>query len=198
MDQLQVAKPPGPQWLHRLLVAVAGCYLAAIFLGSLGSSLPRDLLPRSFLYFTQVACLFPHAATHTIEYRAAGFSCKEGKFQELDDREYFPIHADDKESRFHRVGHFYRSNHTVMAALDRHLVQRHNEHVERGNEATDGIEGRIGGILVMSLRIPLPAPGTVAPRFTRTPLLEIPRDWRKAWYRTPETRRREVCGIQHD
>jgi hypothetical protein len=190
---LHVIRPPGPSWFRQAVGIAGTLYLAAIFLGSAGSTVPRKSLPRPVLYFTQVACLFPRAATHSIEYRAAAYSCREGRFRELDYREYFPLHPDDKENRYHRLAHFYRRNQEVMQAVDEHLVQRHNARVDRGERPGDGIEGPIGGILVMSLRIPLPEPGTEVERFTRTPLTDVPREWRKLWYRTPRARREERC-----
>jgi hypothetical protein len=193
-DAPHIIRPPGPKWL-RLAVGIAGSvYLVAIFLGSAGSSVPAKSLPRPLLYFTQVACLFPRAATHTIEYRAAAYSCRERSFQELDYRTYFPLRPDDKENRYHRVARFYRNNRRVMQALDEHLVEKHNARVERGESPDDGIEGPIGGILVMSLRIPLPEPGTQVDRFRRTQLTEVPVEWRKSWYRTPRSRRDERCA----
>lgn len=189
-----VIRPSGPKWFRRAVGIAGALYLAAIFLGSAGSSLPRKILPRPVLYFTQVACLFPHAATHSIEYRAAAYSCRERRFQELDYRRYFPLHPDDKENRYHRLAHFYRGNREVMQALDEHMVQRHNAQVEHGESPGDGIEGPIGGILVMSLRIPLPDPGTQVDRFSRIPLVDVPRDWHKRWYQTPRSRRDERCA----
>lgn len=198
MSGAHVIRPPGPKWLRRAVGIAGTLYLGAIFLGSAGSSVPQEYLPRPLLYFTQVACLFPRAATHSIEYRAAAYSCREGRFQELDYREYFPLHPDDKENRFHRLAHFYRRNREVMQALDEHLVEEHNARVGRGDKDGDGIDGRIGGILVMSLRIPLPAPGAEVSRFTRTPLTETPREWRKSWYRTPRSRRAERCAGEEE
>lgn len=173
-----------------------GAYLVAIFLGSAGSSVPREVLPRPLLYFTQVACLFPRAATHSIDYRVAAYSCRERRFLELDYRRYFPLHPDDKENRYHRLAYFYRRNRNVMRALDDHIVERHNEATLRGESPDDEIEGTIGGILVMSLRIPLPEPGIRVDRYTRTPLADAPREWRKRWYRTPRSLRLERCGAE--
>jgi hypothetical protein len=189
----RVIPPPGPRWL-RIAVAIAGSiYLASVFLGSAGCPAPADTLPRPVLYFTQVACLFPRAATRAIDYRLSGYSCADQRFQELDHRVYFPIHPDDKENRFHRVGHFYRRNRTVMNALEDHIVERHNQRVARGEVPGDGVDGAIGGILLESLRIPLPAPGTAVERYRRVPLAEIPNEWRKRWYYTPVSRRRDQC-----
>lgn len=184
---------PGPGWLRKVLLVAAGAYLLAIFLGSIGSSLPRKTLPAPLLYFSQVACLFPHAARMTIEYRATGYSCEERRFRELDHRPYFPIHPDDKENRYHRVAHFYRRNKQVMNALDEHLVERHNSRAGLA-PSVDGLHGAIGGIEVMSLRIPLPQPGTKVERYEQRPLADLPRDWRKYWYRTPKARREQRCS----
>jgi hypothetical protein len=104
------------------------------------------------------------------------------------------LHPDDKENRFQRLGHFYRKNRIAMKALEDHLTRRHNHHVARGQNPDDGINGPIGGIMLMSLRIPLPEPGARFERYTRKPLVEIPREWRKHWYVTPLSRRRARCG----
>lgn len=189
----QVVRPPGPRWL-RLAAGTAGAaYLAAVFLGSAGSSLPREILARPLLYFTQIACLFPQAAVNTIEYRVQAYSCRERRFRELDHRAYFPIHPDDKENRYHRLAHFYRRDRRVMQALDEHLVDRHNLRVERHESSGDGVDGPIGGIRVMSLRIPLPEPGTRTDRYARVPLADLPREWRKHWYETPRDRLDTRC-----
>lgn len=172
---------------------VGAVYLMAIFLGSAGSSLPDDLLPRPFRYFTQVACLFPNAARFSVEYRVSAFSCSDGQFVEFDHRPHFPMRPDDKENRFHRVGHFYRRNNQVMTALEDYLVERHNATVASGRSSGDGVDGPIGGILVMSLRIPLPEPGARADRFRSRPLAEVPRDWKKYWHITPADRRQQRC-----
>jgi hypothetical protein len=190
----QVVRGPGPRWFRLGLGAVAGVYLMTIILGSAGSSFPGDVLPRSLRYLTQIACLFPRAATHTIEYHAVAYSCRDQRFRELDHRRYFPIHPDDKENRFERLVYFYRRNTRVMEALDEHLVERHNALVARGEDPGDGIEGPIGGILVMSLRIPLPEGSSAVERYQRKPASEQPREWRKRWYRTPRDRRVERCA----
>jgi hypothetical protein len=179
-----VARGPGSPTFRAALGVVGALYLVAIFLGSSGSSLPRELLPRPALYFSQVACLFPRAATHSIEYRAAAFSCEERRDREIDARVYFPMRPDDKENRFHRLGHFHRRDPRVMSALDEHLVREHNARVLEGSSPGDWIEGPIGGIALMSLRIPLPAPGDEVPRYAPVGYREVPAEWRKYWYRT--------------
>jgi hypothetical protein len=192
-DTMHVIRPAGPRWFRGAIGVAGGVYLAAILLGGAGSAIPRRL-PGPLLYFTQVACLFPYAATHAIDYRAAAYSCRPRRFVELDYRVYFPLRPDDKENRFHRLARFYRRNARVMRALDDYLVDRHNARVEGGESPGDGIEGRIGGVLVLSLRIPFAEPGTRIERQPRTPLADTPRTWRKRWYRTPRDRRDERCA----
>jgi hypothetical protein len=177
-----------------VLGVLGALYLVAIFLGSAGSSLPRELLPRPALYFTQVACLFPKAATHSIEYRAAALACEERRDRELDTRVYFPMRPDDKENRFHRLGHFHRRDPRVMGALDEHLVREHNARVREGVSPGDGIEGPIGGIAVLSLRIPLPSPVDEVPRYQPLGYQDVPAAWRKYWYRTPKVQIEARCA----
>ncbi len=55
-------------------------------------------VPRPALFFCQIAALFPHAATYSIEYRAQGHTCN-SRVVQLDLRPYFPIPADDKGTR---------------------------------------------------------------------------------------------------
>ena len=173
-DDSSVVRPAGPRWFRRVVAIAGTVYLAAMFLGSAGSALPEKTLPRSVLYFTQVACLFPRAVTHSIGYRVLGFSCRDRRFTELDERVFFPIRADDKESRFHRLGHFYRGDRRALRALDDYLVDQHNVMIDRGLEPGDGASGRIGGIMLMTFAIPVPEPGTPAERYTRTPLVYVP------------------------
>jgi len=186
-------RAPGPRWWRRTLVGVAAVYLGAILVGSAGSSLPRAILPAPTLTFTQVACLFPHAATHTIEYRLSAFSCERGQFLELDHRRYFPIHPDDKENRFHRLGYFFRREPRVMRALEDHLVDRHNRLTRAGLASPGEFSGPIGGILLSSLRIPLPPVGERIDRYVPLRTSDTRPEWRKAWYRTPLERARTRC-----
>jgi hypothetical protein len=180
----RIVTGPGSPTFRAALGVVGAVYLAAIFLVSAGSSVPRETLPRPALYFTQIACLFPKAATHVIEYRIAAHACDEHRDRELDTRVYFPMRPDDKENRFHRLGHFHRSDSRVMRALDEHLVDKHNARVRDGVSSRDGIEGPIGGIALLSLRIPLPSPGDEVPRYEPAAYLDVPPDWRRFWYRS--------------
>jgi hypothetical protein len=144
-----------------------------MFLEGSGAQLHR-VLPRPVLFFCQIAALFPHAATFSIEYRAQGYTCG-NRVVELDLRPFFPIHAEDKENRFDRAMHFYRQDRTVMQALETYVLREHNR----------SDPDKIGGVSFMSLRIPLPAPGAPFPRYERKPLSDYPPEYRKIWYATP-------------
>jgi hypothetical protein len=176
---------------HAILVAVAGLYLAGVWLEAVGSNIPSALLPRTPLYFLQVAALFPHAAVNVIDYRAEVWLCKEHRWQELDTRPYFPLDPNDKENRFQRVMHFFRDNRPTMHALDDYLVHGHAE-----GGRNDGIpdDAQLGGIRVLSLRLPLPSPGAPLEREERKPLADYPKDVRKNFYYTTKSRRAERCG----
>ena len=174
-------------WKTYALLAVAGLYLADVWLDGVGSSLPSKVLPRSLLYFGQIAALFPHAGEKQIDYRAEGWSCADRKWVEIDPRPWFPIDQDNKENRFYRAVQFYRENRKVMRALDEYITTRHNASHDK----------KIGGIRVLSLRIPLPAPGTKIEPYKREELAKYPDDQRHNWYWTPSSMRRERCGDKH-
>ena len=97
-----LAQPWAPRWLRRVSVALAVAFLSLLWLDAVGAGTSRAL-PLSLRPFVQVAQLFPNAAENVIEWRILGFRCATGKFEELDVRPFFPIHADDKESRFERA-----------------------------------------------------------------------------------------------
>jgi hypothetical protein len=172
---------------------LGGAYLAGVWLEGVGSTLPASLLPRTPLYFLQIAALFPHAATNVIDYRAEGWVCQDHAWREIETRPYFPLDPDDKENRFQRVMHFFRENRPTMHALDDYLVDGHNA----GGHA-DGIpdDRKLGGIRVLSLRLPLPEPGAVLTRLTHKPLADYAPTVRKNWYHTTQTKRSERCGYK--
>jgi hypothetical protein len=176
----------------RLAVRVlAGAYLVGVWLDGVGSTLPSHLLPRVPNYFLQIAALFPVAATMTIDYRAEAWVCADKKWEELDTRPYFPLDPDDKENRFQRVMHFFRQEETTMHALDAYLVDRHAS--GKGDDGIDAVK-TIGGVRLLSLRIPLPVPGEHLERFRRLPLAEYPQDQRHVFYHTPRSKAAERCG----
>jgi hypothetical protein len=174
-------------WLRRGLAVLSFAYLANVWLDAAGVRVAGRLLPRPIAYFAQIACLFPHAATEQIEFRAAGYLCADRRFAELDVRPFFPIHKDDKESRFDRALFFYRRHRPTLLALEDYLVRKQNQ---SGGQ-------RIGGVEIMSLRIPLPEPGQAFERYQRRPLDSYPASYRKYWYTTPPAQRSARCEEAH-
>lgn len=184
--------PSPPRARGRISLRVlAGVYLVGVWLDGVGSTLPSHVFPRVVNYFFQVAALFPRAATMNIDYRAEAWVCADKKWEEIDPRPYFPIDPDDKENRFQRVMHFFRQQEETMHALDAYVVERHAS----GN-GQDGIspDQAIGGVRLLSLRIPLPKPGEPLERSHRLPLSAYPEDERRVWYHTPRSKAAERCG----
>jgi hypothetical protein len=52
---------------------------------------------------------------------------------------------------------------------------------------------KIGGVVFMSLRIPIPPPDSSFARYERRPLADHPKDQRKVWYVTPHETVVERC-----
>jgi hypothetical protein len=178
------------------LTALGGAYLAGVWLDGVGSTLPSGVLPRAANYFLQVAALFPRSATASIDYRAEAWVCNEKKWVELDTRPFFPIDPDDKENRFQRVMHFFREDRTTMHALEAYLLERH-----ASGDHDDGVPpgATIGGIRVLSLRIPLPKPGEPVERTRRRPIADYPPSVeRHGFYHTPRSKVAERCGTRVD
>lgn len=180
----RLIRPWGPPWL-RVVALLLGILYPALVIGD--TAVPRvtaSIVPRPLLYFAQVAALFPRASIYTIEFRAQGWFCDQKRFEEIDLRPYFPIHADDKENQFSRAMFFYLENRPVMHAIDDYITFGFDrDHAER-----------IGGVRLLSLREPIPKPGTDFPLFRRRPLAEIPkREW-KFWYWTPISKRKQRCA----
>ena len=174
-----------PAWLRRTATALAVLYLAAVWLDAAGTGLPQRVLPRPLLLFTQVAELFPNAARASIEWRARGWRCDVKQFEEIDVRPFFPIRRDDKESRFDRAMFFYHREHRVLEALDDYIVAAQN----RANP-----DRRIGGLLLMSLRVPIPPLGEAGPRRQWLPSADFPSSVeRRYWYTTPSDARAKRC-----
>jgi hypothetical protein len=183
---VRVAPPWAPRWLLRVAAFLGAAYLAAIWLDAAGSRLPDHLLARPLLFFVQVAELFPHAAQEAIEWRARGWRCDLGRFEEVDVRPFFPIRRDDKESRFYRAMFFHFRQHQVMEVMDDYITRQQNRlHPE----------ARIGGVMLLSLRIPIPPVGHPEARYQRRPLDDYPPSvTRKYWYVTPAKTREARCA----
>jgi hypothetical protein len=174
-----------PPWLARAGAVLAVGYLLAVWLDAVGTGIPAHLLPRPVLLFTQVAELFPSAARSSIEWRVRGFRCDLGRFEEIDVRPFFPIRRDDKESRFDRAMFFYHRERRVLEALDDYITASQNRsHPDR----------RIGGVMLMSLRVPIPPLGQPGPRRQWTPATDFPSTVeRRYWYTTPVDARPRRC-----
>jgi hypothetical protein len=184
-DGRVLAEPWTSPRFRRVLTVVAGIYALFVWMDAAGLNLPDRILPLPLRFFMQEAALFPDAARDSIEYRAEGYLCGAARFEEIDVRPYFPIQRDDKESRFYRAMFFHRRQKKVLEALDQFIVTQHNRvHPE----------ARIGGVMLLSLRIPIPEPGTPEPRYQRLPLADYPQEVeRKYWYVTPSSERTQRC-----
>jgi hypothetical protein len=183
--KIKVAPGWGPPWLHTGATVLAAIYLASVWLDAAGTHLPEHVLPRPALFFVQESALFPRAQPMVIEWRAQGWLCDEQRFSEIDVRQFFPIRRDDKESRFVRAMFFHFQQRKVLAALDQYITRSQNlAHPEQ----------RIGGVMLLSLRIPIPPPGSPVERYHRVPLADYPRDVeRKYWYVTASDDRARRC-----
>jgi hypothetical protein len=185
-DDRLVAQPWAPRWLRRVAAVLAGFYVLAVWLDAAGNGAADAVLPLPVRFFVQEAALFPHAARDVIEWRAEAWMCDAGRFEELDVRPYFPIRRDDKESRFYRAMFFHLHQRRVLAALDRFIGREQN----RAHP-----EARIGGVMLLSLRIPIPPPGTPEERYQRLPLASYPSSVeRHYWYVTDKAEREARCA----
>jgi hypothetical protein len=181
-----LARPWAPRRLRQVAAVLAGLYVVAVWLEAAGNSIPDTVLPLPVRFFVQEAALFPHAARDVIEWRAEAWFCDTGRFEELDVRPYFPIRRDDKESRFYRAMFFHLHQRRVLAALDQFIAREQN----RAHP-----EARIGGVMLLSLRIPIPPPGTQEPRYQRLPLASYPPAVeRHYWYATDKAEREQRCA----
>ena len=180
---MTVVQGPGPPWLRRALAVVATIYFVALV------KHPPHVGPLHAIgFFTESTCLFPYAADYAIEYRLDAWSCPRVRWEPLDPRGYFPIEANDKESRFQRLGYFYQQSRPTMAALDAWISARHDT-------TDDGLAGPIGGIRLYKWTRPIPAPGDPVDRYTYAPLAAVPADQRRDLYYTKGSERRTRCGM---
>ena len=180
---MRIVRGPGPRWLRAALVVVAVAYY-----GALVKHPPMTNALRPLVFFTYCTALFPNADRISQEYRLEAWSCPAHHWVPLDPRPYFPIEADDKESRFQRLGFFYGKVGAVMEALDEYVMTRHPE-------VDDGVTGPIGGIRVVQVRRELPSPGDEIPRYVYRPLEPAPEDQRKDLWFTEGKTRKSRCEL---
>lgn len=185
MANYRLPPPKPPVAICRTLVGVAAAlYLLCIWLDAVGTGWPAHFLPGPLRLFVQVAQLFPRAAPEVTEFRARGWRCATQKFEELDLAPYFPIHPDDKEGRFDRALFFYLKERRVHEALDAYISAAET----RRGSAT-------GGVMLLSLRWPIPEVGAAEARYRRIPLDEVPRAVsRHYWYVTAPDERERRCA----
>jgi len=181
-DPIVVVRGPGPGWLRISFAALAGFYFIVLLVN------PRMRGPfRSLWYFAECTRLFADHVETALEYRLEGWSCSARVWQPLDPRPYFPMEADDKESRFQRIAYFYDRNRKVMHALDTYVYRHHPG-------SADGIDGEIGGIRLYRVNRPLPVVGDPIERYVYQPLAPVPAEWRTDLYWTPESKRQKRCS----
>lgn len=183
-----LATGPGPRWLR---LGLAG--LAAVYLGALIHHPADAAWLRPAVFFTEATSLFPRADTVVLEYRLEVWACGRD-WEPIDPRPYFPIRPDDKESRFQRLGYFYFNSRTltqrtvtVGKALDRYISAHHAAGMD------DGVTGPIGGIRVVKITHPFPAPGEPVERYHFDPFAPGLPDQRREKYATPLPERTRRC-----
>jgi hypothetical protein len=203
-EDVAVARAWGGWAVPLVLGAVSIVYFVGIFAEAAKTGSTARWLPEPIEYFTQVASLFPNAATFAVEFRAEGYRCRDKTWAEIDVAPWFPINADNKESRFHRVVHFYGDQHPqrtnwrphrpTMRALDAFIVDHYDADVvdaaARGQDSSP-----IGGVRIVRLHVPIGAPGDGAARYERRPLAAHDADERKDLYYTLESERKERCAL---
>jgi len=187
LRESEIARGPGPQPFRIALVVVAGLYFFALLKHPSQRWQP-------FAYFTECTKLFPEADNVALEYHLDAWSCDQHAWVAIDPGAYFPIEADDKESRFQRLGYFYadrgtkEERRTVLYALDDYIVGRHRN-------VSDGVSGAIGGIQMIKVRRPLPEIGDPVPRYVYRPFATPAKDQSELMFHTPSSKRKERCGV---
>ena len=144
---------------------------------------------RAISLFMESTKLFPSADTYALDFRLDGYSCWTRKWEPIDPRAYFPIQADDKESRFQRFAYFYGvldPDRNAMHALDAFIESHHPEQL-------DGLIGPIGGIRLSDWRHPIPTPGSEVEKYVYRPLDVVPAKERKDLYYTKSSEIRKKC-----
>jgi hypothetical protein len=177
-----VAVGPGPRWWRRTLAVLGALYLVALV-----KHPPQIRGLHAIGFFTESTSLFPRANLFAMEYRLDAWSCSDQAWHPIDPRAYFPIQAEDKESRFQRLGYFYHSSRIAMNALDEYIYDHHDTR-------DDGLTGMIGGIKLSKWSRPIPKVGDDIPRYAFTPLAPPPADQTKDVFYTKAGLRKSRCA----
>jgi hypothetical protein len=178
----------GPEPLRMGLIAAALIYFSVLIADHTRARGLRSVVPAPFLFFAQIADLFPEASAGIIEYRAEGWLCAQKRFVELDMGKLFPMLAGNKENRFYRLMHFYRATPAVLRALDAYCISHYPP------IATEAGPERIGGVRFTSLILPLPKDPSEVARYSRKPLSDYPDVPRHLWYRSSNRIEDERCS----
>jgi hypothetical protein len=171
--------------LRAVLSAFFVLYFSIWLSGGLGLTWPEKIVPEALLFFTRSAALFPHAATHEVDYYAEGWDCQQERWVEIDPRPYFPIIISGRENRFDRIVHLFRYNQQVLEELRAFLVTHHN---------ADHPQQPIADVRLLSVRVPLPPWGGEVKPYERRPLSATPPKQHKLWsHYTPPPERAQRC-----
>jgi hypothetical protein len=180
-------KGPGSRNFRIFLMLVASFYLLSMWANGAGVPFASRVTPRWFEYYTQISRLFPRANTSSRDFFLEGWDCNTGRFVALDRARFFPMHAGNKENRFHRIAHFHSKDAPVLHALDAFVVDRHNA-------APDPLDVTLGGIRIREARRAIPPLGTTVERYAMPDLDALPSEQRRLVYTTPKSKRAERCG----
>ncbi len=179
-----------------LLIILTAYFLFLMVLGEWKSGLAYHLAPNPFLFFTQIAGLFPDAKKADIDFRLEGWVCEDGIFKEIDTAPYFPIQAGNKENRFQRAVYFYSHNKLVMNALEFYVMNHYNGEGKNFDPSKRNQDSKpIGGIRILSTITPIPSPEEGVSHYKRKPLTDFPIDQTKKLYETPSRIISNNCRI---
>jgi len=82
MESIQ--KNFGPPLFRKALIGFSILYFFLIILNEWRINLAYQFIPGPFLFFSQIAGLFPNAKDQDVDFRSEAWSCQEGRFVEMD------------------------------------------------------------------------------------------------------------------
>jgi len=193
---LQIQKNWGPVWFRKCLIGISLLFFFLMILNELRIDLAYRFVPGPILFFSEIAGLFPNAKDQDVEFRAEGWACQEGRYVEMDLKNFFPIQADNKENRFQRAMYFYHRQQKVLQALGQYLTALQNKWVqvhEHPSKNFDSELGKIGGVRLLSVTTPIPTLDQGVERFHWQSLDAFPFEHVKTWYESPSKAIWERC-----